>query len=723
MYPKYFGLKEPSFSIAPDPHYLFLSEQHKEALAHLLYGVGESGGFVLLTGEVGTGKTTVCRAFLEQLPAGVDVALILNPAVTGNELLLNLCDEFRIPVPEGERSIKSLIDRLNAFLLDAHGRGRRPVLIIDEAQNLRPKVLEQVRLLTNLETTKHKLLQIFLIGQPELRRMLERDALRQINQRITARFHLRPFKLAETRDYIRHRVAVAGVDRPLFTAAAIRLIHQRAGGVPRLVNILCDRALLGACVTRASQVTPAIVKTAAREVQGESIDAPPRPAIRPAFGVAAALMLMMVAGWLGYSALSGHSPRALLDTLPAERWAAAAGWLGAVTDRGDAEPQTGIAPTGGPEAAEVAQAAPESESAPDGESDVEDLGPADVELASDAGDAASESARIAAGDRAPEDTPILEVTSALSAANPASAGEQDDETEQERPSSPAPSEMDPAEAAVIIDRAARSEAEALPTLLGRWGLQEVTLPSPDPCAGLPALGLRCERGQGTLGDLRRADRPALLRLANTAEDARFVVLGALDASTATLDWEDQSQRIPLTALEARMSGDYLLVWRPLANGVPLIGPGAAGDMVLRLRELLAQVPGAEITVPGSPLYDRGLRLAIEAFQSAHGLAADGIVGPRTMIQLNNVTARSGIPRLSQPAEPEPLDALGDPPSDPSELPERERANAEDAAPATSRADGLGTLNSTTPNPQNRSRAPNHPETIHSTAALKESPSA
>uniref|UniRef100_UPI0035935B4E ExeA family protein n=1 Tax=Thiocapsa sp. TaxID=2024551 RepID=UPI0035935B4E len=281
MYPKYFGLKEPSFSIAPDPHYLFLSEQHKEALAHLLYGAGESGGFVLLTGEVGTGKTTVCRAFLEQLPEGVEVALILNPAVTANELLLNLCDEFRIQVPEGERSVKALVDRLNAYLLDAHGKGRRPVLIIDEAQNLRPKVLEQIRLLTNLETSKHKLLQIFLIGQPELRRLLERDALRQINQRITARFHLRPFSPQETGDYIRHRVAVAGVDRPLFTAAAIRRIYRCSGGVPRVVNILCDRALLGACVTRSSQVTPAIVKRAAREVQGESLDALPRPAVRP----------------------------------------------------------------------------------------------------------------------------------------------------------------------------------------------------------------------------------------------------------------------------------------------------------------------------------------------------------------------------------------------------------------------------------------------------------
>lgn len=296
MYPRYFGLKEPSFSIAPDPHYLFLSEQHREALAHLLYGASESGGFVLLTGEVGTGKTTVCRAFLEQLPADVDVALILNPAQTASELLLTLCDELRIPVAHDSTSIKALVDLLNQYLLEAHAKGRRPVLIIDEAQNLQPQVLEQIRLLTNLETTKHKLLQIFLIGQPELRRLLDSEQLRQLNQRITARFHLTPFDLRETGDYIRHRVAVAGVDRPLFAARAIRRIYRYSGGIPRLINILCDRALLGTCVTRGSQVTPAIVDKAAREVRGESLDAAQRPVARPVFLAAAIFTLALAAG-------------------------------------------------------------------------------------------------------------------------------------------------------------------------------------------------------------------------------------------------------------------------------------------------------------------------------------------------------------------------------------------------------------------------------------------
>jgi len=208
VYPNHFGLKAPVFSIAPDPQYLFLSAQHREALAHLLYGAEDNGGFVLLTGEVGTGKTTVCRAFLEQLPLGVEVALILNPTQTAEELLLTLCAEFAIPVVGSAHSLRALVEFLNQYLLTAHAAGRRPLLVIDEAQNLKPEVLEQIRLLTNLETNTHKLLQIFLIGQPELRRLLDTEQLRQLNQRITARFHLTPFTGHDTGNYIRHRLAV-----------------------------------------------------------------------------------------------------------------------------------------------------------------------------------------------------------------------------------------------------------------------------------------------------------------------------------------------------------------------------------------------------------------------------------------------------------------------------------------------------------------------------------
>lgn len=303
VYFNYFGLKEPSFSITPDPQYLFLSEQHREALAHLLYGAGESGGFVLLTGEVGTGKTTVCRAFLEQLPEGVDVALILNPAMTVTELLRAACDEFRIELPDNERTVKRLVDRLNQYLLQAHAKGRRAVLMIDEAQNLQPRVLEQIRLLTNLETAKRKLLQIFLVGQPELRILLQREGLRQLNQRITARYHLRPFNAGETSDYIRHRLAVAGVERQLFTRSALSRVHRISAGVPRLINILCDRSLLGACVTRSPMVTSSIVDKAARECKDSAGVGKKRGRGANAL-VAVALILAVSVGWISRSWLA-----------------------------------------------------------------------------------------------------------------------------------------------------------------------------------------------------------------------------------------------------------------------------------------------------------------------------------------------------------------------------------------------------------------------------------
>src|SRR3989441_9441012 len=193
MYPAYFGLTERPFSLAPDPRYLYLSDVHREALAHLLYGIGEGGSFVQLTGEVGTGKTTVCRALLEQLPPEVDVAMIFSPRLTAVELLSAVCDELRVPYPAGTTSLKVLVDALSRTLLDTHARGRRTVVIIHEAQNLSMEVLEELRLLTNIETTRDKLLQVILIGQPELVNLMERPALRQLAPRITARYHPRPF--------------------------------------------------------------------------------------------------------------------------------------------------------------------------------------------------------------------------------------------------------------------------------------------------------------------------------------------------------------------------------------------------------------------------------------------------------------------------------------------------------------------------------------------------
>ncbi len=270
MYAEYFGLKQAPFSIAPDPRYLFMSERHREALAHLLYGLGGGGGFVLLTGEIGAGKTTVCRCFLEQIPNRCNVAYIFNPKLTVIELVRSVCDEFRIPYPQrepGTATVTDYLDPLNAFLLRTHAIEQNNVLIIDEAQNLSADVLEQLRLMTNLETSERKLLQIVLIGQPELRDMLAQSGLQQLAQRVIARFHLEALSEAETAQYIRHRLAVAGLNGPIpFAADTLRRIHRICRGVPRRINLLCDRALLGAYASHKVIVDRQVIDKAAGEV-------------------------------------------------------------------------------------------------------------------------------------------------------------------------------------------------------------------------------------------------------------------------------------------------------------------------------------------------------------------------------------------------------------------------------------------------------------------------
>lgn len=270
MYNDFFGFKSSPFTIAPDPRFLFMSERHRDALAHLLYGIGSGGGFVMLTGEVGTGKTTVCRCLLEQLSSDVRLAYILNPKLDAIELMATMCDELGIQYEQGERSLKAFTDLLRDYLLKNHEQGLNTVLMIDEAQNLSVEVMEQIRLLTNLETNDKKLLQIILIGQPELQELLAKKELRQLAQRITARYHLRPLNLNETASYIGHRLRIAGLQRPLFKSSAIKRIHQASGGIPRLINVISDRALLGAFVEKKNTVTEPIVKRAIPEVLGDS---------------------------------------------------------------------------------------------------------------------------------------------------------------------------------------------------------------------------------------------------------------------------------------------------------------------------------------------------------------------------------------------------------------------------------------------------------------------
>jgi len=655
VYPKYFGLKEASFSITPDPRYLFLSEQHREALAHLLYGAGASGGFVLLTGEVGTGKTTVCRAFLEQLPPDVDVALVLNPAMTAVELLHAICDEFGVEAPIAEQSAKALVDQLNQFLLDAHARGRRPVLIIDEAQNLRPKVMEQIRLLTNLETTKHKLLQIFLIGQPELRAMLASPDLRQLNQRITARFHLKPLNASETAAYIDHRVTVAGVDRPLFTGAALRRIHRYAGGVPRLINLLCDRSLLGAAVSRRMQVTPAIVTQAAREVNGSDDGALPGRGAGLAVGLS--LLLAILSGvWIGGTGI--------VQTLP-DRLAA---WSG---DRSEAVAVRDALPAfAKPEPDERAKPRTDHSSSEIHQLKAAGESPIDPMMADQSGERMSDDApklsdradledqqQLAQQDERAvrsvmPDTDFGPVADAGSRETPAgSASLQESSGAGIPPRSPRISMVRVAPSVETLDadylsREILADNAVVDELLRLWGVVTDVVVSGLDCRAVAAFGLDCERGNGRWNELRRFDRPAALRI--TLADGRTgqVIISGIDDEHATLDHGGRLLRVPIALLDERWSGDYLMLWRPPQPGARVIGRGSGGDVLAWLRQRLASLPDSDLS-PEPARYDVEMINAIKRFQAEQGLSVDGVAGPRTLILLSNVLSAADVPRLSQ----------------------------------------------------------------------------
>lgn len=271
MYLSYFGLADNPFSIAPNPDFLYMSPRHKEALAHLTFGLRESGGFVMLTGEVGTGKTTVSRKLVRTLPDNTQVAMILNPTLSAIELLATICDELGIDYQHANSSLKGFTDLILKKLADNHALHVNTVLIIDEAQHLMPEVLEQLRLLTNLETSREKLLKVVLIGQPELQELLKRNELRQLAQRITARYHLLPLNKQEVKLYVAHRLSVAKGDIHLFNSGALKAIHSVSAGIPRVINLLCDRALTLSYAKQTNVVTKAIFLAAAEQILGADV--------------------------------------------------------------------------------------------------------------------------------------------------------------------------------------------------------------------------------------------------------------------------------------------------------------------------------------------------------------------------------------------------------------------------------------------------------------------
>ncbi|MES2610790.1 MAG: AAA family ATPase [Pseudomonadota bacterium] len=576
MYAPFFGLQHPPFSIAPDPRYLFMSERHREALAHLLYGLDAGGGFVLLTGEVGAGKTTVCRCFLEQIPEHCNVAYIFNPKLTVGELLRSICDEFGVPhkaaVP-GHETVKDCIDPLNASLLAAHASGRNNVLIIDEAQNLEADVLEQLRLLTNLETAERKLLQIILIGQPELRSMVARPSLEQLAQRVIARFHLDALSPQETQQYIAHRLAVAGLQGPVpFSRRALRRVHALSRGIPRRINLLCDRALLGAYAAGMREVSTAIVERAAREVFGAPVAASAGTAAAPqangllprwavaGVGVVAGAAIVAAAGWaLGVRPLQGPPGAAG----PVSRPAAAAPQRSA----------SGTAPPPPATAASAPASAPPYAAVP----------------------ASAASTALAAAAAAP----IMSGLQQFLLAQPS------------------------------------NDVSAWQALATAWG---ATLPDgSDACATLPRDGLRCYRNRRAgLNLIRQIDRPVLLTLfpSEEGDNAVSAVLRSLDEEVATLESGGRTLHVPVADLAQVWRGDMATLWRA-PPGMPDKGeitesPAGAAWLDARLASKAAGGLG-----PSSRPMTPALRQSrIHRFQLAQGVTPDGRAGPLTLMLLN-----------------------------------------------------------------------------------------
>ncbi|WP_432382504.1 AAA family ATPase [Duganella sp. P38] len=590
MYTQFFHLKQSPFSIAPDPRYLFMSERHREALAHLLYGVGSGGGFVLLTGEIGAGKTTVCRCFMEQIPDNCKLAYIFNPKLSVEELLLSICDEFGIelaPAGAGAVSVKAYVDVINAYLLASHAQGRNNVLIIDEAQNLSAEVLEQLRLLTNLETSERKLLQIILIGQPELRAMLARPELEQLAQRVIARYHLGSLSEAETATYIEHRLAVAGATAIApFPRKLMGLVHGLTKGVPRRINLLCDRALLGAYVENLPQVTRKIIKRAASEVFAGQQAAPGRGAW--AGGVdagAAARWPLVAAGVLGGVVVSALAWQlASRDVRPVADALAPAGIVGtaanASADGGQVRLAPGAAPGGAPGGIAAGAALP---GGPFG--DV--VGGAAVSAAARGG--------VAGGT----------AVSGGALGNGGGGG-------------------------AALPRPGGDAAAALRQLAGLWGLK---LTDGEPCQTAARANLRCLPVKGGIEELRLLDRPAMLKLHDDPAAPNYVLLTALTDDHATIVAAGgQPQTVSLAALASRYDGEFTTFWRAPRAWRDEVRVGDQGADVDWLAKRLSQLYDLPKPRENQPL-DAALRKRLVEFQGAQNLKADGVAGPKTFIRL------------------------------------------------------------------------------------------
>jgi general secretion pathway protein A len=564
MYSQFFNLTKAPFSIAPDPRYLFMSDRHREALAHLLYGVGSGGGFVVLTGEIGAGKTTICRCFLRQVPVNCNVAYIVNPKLTVIELLETICSEFRVACSHDNATVataKNYIDALTQYLIATYAKDRNNVLIIDEAQNLSSDVLEQLRLLTNLETNERKLLQIILIGQPELRIMLAQPELEQFAQRVTARYHLDALSAVETAGYIAHRLTVAGLtSESPFKPQSIAQIHQFTQGVPRRINLLCDRALLGAYSENKYEVDASIVTKAAAEIFGHSGVSIPVRTARWHYGVWGMIAGATVAGAAFWIMLNGLQ------------------WKGSAMES---------SASNGATTASVGKASAASE--------------------------------IRGADFNKSPAPSFPGTPAdtTHAANPPLSSADANPWDMNDPS----------------NTGLRDRNNAIRELAQLWGLP---LKDRLPCLTSQEKNLHCYISNSTgLAEIRLLNRPAILSLHDSTGKIYYALLTAMTPTHAMLRIDGVTQTMSVGTLARHFKGELVTFWRAPYTYRELVGLGYFGEEANWISTQLAKINGVK-KMNIDQRFDQEMVRQVRKFQLAQGIRADGVVGPKTFMQLNRV---------------------------------------------------------------------------------------
>ncbi|MFK8029170.1 MAG: AAA family ATPase [Gammaproteobacteria bacterium] len=604
MYTQYFGLTEKPFSITPDPSFLFLSERHAEALAHLVYGVTESGGFIQLTGEVGTGKTTLTRCLLDRLPDTVDLAVVLNPRLSVPEFLAAIFSELGITSPGREATTKELVDALNKYLLESHVNGRRTVLLVDEAQNLDSDVLEQLRLLTNLETSKEKLLQIILVGQPELRDTLARNDLRQLAQRITGRYHLENLNAEETIAYVKHRMEIAGNTDDVFEPAALWEIHSLTGGSPRLTNVLCDRALLGAYSSESKTVSRELLRKAFEEIHGARPVPPRRESGRrttadtvlstvPWRSAAAALAGLGLAGWIGWTLANRDidSPQAQFP----------------VTEQNSEE--TGALRNNNPRLS--------------------------TNLSSSAS-RDTQSGTAYESQLSPNTNLKLDRRLGADGSGDATAFSED--------------EFVPLANLLNNPAINTSTDQSFRDLFGLWQ-RPTGFGSNAPCVWALQHQLRCEFLVGSKRLISAINRPAILSLVDDSGQVHNAVAVQLDDTSVVLRIADSEYRISNTDLSRYWYGEFLVLWQPRDGVAELLLPNTRSNGVAWLRAMLARLNDEPVPTPNSFYFDQNLMQRVTEFQRAHQLEADGIAGVQTLIALNTALRVSGTPLLRPYEQP------------------------------------------------------------------------